>query len=516
MILSDPFRVAMFLVLPGVAMACWTARDARAEDGERSAGALHAPAVHGYIGGPGPFAQAANDVPDEEDALEEEEVEDEPAPGTPSAPPSSGPASRDSLFGLDKPAVAAQTGPRLGGFVDALAAYSYGDPGHWSRGVARLQVVGQGQFAPDVKWKASGRVDVDPVYLWSDFYPDRVKRDQRIDFFWRENYIDVSRDNWALRVGAQQIVWGEVVGLFFADVVSARDMREFLLPSFDIIRIPQWAARAEYFLAGDSKLEIVWIPVPVFDKIGRPGSDFYPVRLPAPLPEELANVFRDPVRPHRDWDNGNFGIRAGTLLSGWDVSAFYYRSFSTQPTFYRIPGDDPAQPFVFEARYDRIWQAGATVTKDLGVTVARAEAVYTHGQGFTSNDPFVAQGVEKRNAVDYIVGFEFVLPSDTRINVQGYQRFYPGGGEGDLALHADGVGASLLVSTKLTRDLEPQLLWIRNLRHGDSMIRPRITWTAAPNVAIAFGADIFTGPADTLFGRFANRDRVYTEVRFDF
>src|SRR5438552_18614413 len=152
--------------------------------------------------------------------------------------------------------------------------------------MARLQLSGQGGVADSFKWKVGGRVDVDPVYFSSGFYLDAVKRDQRVDFFHGENYVDFSAADWDFRLGAQQIVWVEVVGLFFADVVSARDMREFLLPSFDIMRIPQTAARAEYF-AGDTHLELIWIPIPAFDKIGKPGSDFYPVRLPSPTPSEI-------------------------------------------------------------------------------------------------------------------------------------------------------------------------------------------------------------------------------------
>ena len=118
---------------------------------------------------------------------------------------------------------------------------------------------------------------------------------------------------------------GEVVGLFFADVVSAHDMREFLLPSFDVICIPQGAARAEYF-AGDSHVELIWIPVPTFDRVGKPGADFYPAPLPSPTPPEVAALFRDPERPDRKLGNSNYGLRANTLVSGLDVAAFYYRS----------------------------------------------------------------------------------------------------------------------------------------------------------------------------------------------
>jgi uncharacterized protein DUF1302 len=408
----------------------------------------------------------------------------------------------------DKPAF------RVGGFVDVLPAYTYAGPAHWSRGVVRLQLAAQGGVDDRMKWKLSGRVDADPVYYSSNFYLDPVKHDQRLDFFYRENYLDFSAGDWDFRLGAQQIIWGEVVGLFFADVVSARDDREFLLPSFDIIRIPQAAARAEY-TKGDSHLELVWIPVPAFDKIGMPGADFYPVSLPSPTPASVADLFHDPVRPTRSLGNSNYGVRANTLAAGWDVAAFYYRSFSTLPTLYRVPSGLADQPFAFEPRYDRIWQVGGTMSKDFDEFVLRAETVYAHGQRYGVTDPGAAEGVATRSTLDYIVSVEFTLPRDTRVNIQGFQRVFFGGG-GDLALKADGFGASLYVTTKLTPTLEPQLLWIQNFKDAGGMIRPRLNWSAAKNTTVGFGLDIFTGSSDGFFGRYNNRDRAYVEVRWDF
>jgi hypothetical protein len=352
-------------------------------------------------------------------------------------------------------------GPRLSGFVDEEIAYTYENPKRWSRAVTRLQLSVEGKLGEEIKYKLGGRVDVDPVYYESSFYLDPVKRDQRFSAFWRENYLDFSAGDWAFRVGAQNIIWGEVAGLFFADVVSARDLREFLLPSFDIIRIPQWAVRTEYF-AGDSHFELVWIPVPSFDNIGKPGADFYPVPLSAKPTANEASLFLDPQKPERGAGNGNYGVRAGTLIDGWDLSAFYYRSYSASPTFYRVASTSGPAPFVFAPRYDRIWQVGSTVTKDLGSVVLRAEAVYAGGQRFASVDPAAPQGVVDRNTLDWIVSGE-----------------HPFGG-------------------------------------GGAMIRPRLAWLPAPNVSIALGADIFNGDRDGLFGRYANKDRAYTEVRYSF
>jgi hypothetical protein len=404
---------------------------------------------------------------------------------------------------------------RFGGFLDGLPAYTYASPAHWSRAVARLQLTAQGKFGDEVKWKLGARVDADPVYSGSGFYLEPVKHDQRLDFFYRENYIDFPAGDWDFRIGAQQIVWGEVVGLFFADVVSAKDEREFLLPGFDIIRIPQAAARAEY-TAGDSHLELVWIPIPVFDKIGKPGADFYPAPLPSPTPSQVAGLFQDPVKPSRQLSNSSYGLKASALVAGWDLAAFYYRSFSAAPTFYRLASGLADQPFTFQPRYDRIWQAGTTLSKDFSDFVLRGEAVYTHGLGYSVTDPNAPQGVVTRATLDYILSAEFALPGDTRLNVQAFQRVFFGGSVADFVVKNDGFGASILVSTKLTSTLEPQLLWIQSFKDAGGLIRPRLNWSAAKNTTVGFGLDIFTGPSSGFFGRFNNRDRAYAEVRYDF
>lgn len=407
-------------------------------------------------------------------------------------------------------------GPRITGFVDGSYAYTVDAPRRWSRAVTRLQASVEGKLGEDVKYKLGGRLDVDPVYYASDFYLDPVKRDQRFSAFWRENYLDFSAGDLALRLGAQHIIWGEVAGLFFADVVSARDLREFLLPSFDIIRIPQWAARAEYF-AGDAHLELVWIPRPSFDDIGKPGADFFPAPLSDRPTAGEAALFLEPLKPSRSLRNGNYGVRAGTLIDGWDVAAFYYRSTSAAPTFYRVPSATGPAPFALQPRYDRIWQAGATLTKDFGGFVLRSEAVYAGGQNFASADPAAPEGVVARNTLDWIVSAERPFEGiDGRINVQVFQRVYFGGGADAVALDSGDWGASLLVSAKVGGRLEPSLQWIQTFGGGGALIRPKLTWTPRGDFALAVGLDVFNGSRDGLFGRFANKDRAYLEARYSF
>jgi len=132
------------------------------------------------------------------------------------------------------------------GHFQTAAAYNVDHPGRWSKIKNTLALALERELTDDLKLKISGRFSYDGAYDASNHYPERVRRDQRFDGMFHETYLDVGLDDWNIRLGRQNITWGEVVGLFFADVVSAKDLREHLVPEFDYSRIPQWASRAEY------------------------------------------------------------------------------------------------------------------------------------------------------------------------------------------------------------------------------------------------------------------------------
>jgi hypothetical protein len=433
------------------------------------------------------------------------------------------PLSRGELFGTTKDGVTNQkdatakeksTPKRMPvrGFSEFDPAYDYRSPAHWSRAVIRTQVEALGELSPNLKWKASARVDADPVYAWGHFYNDQVKEDQRLDLLIRETYLDTSVADWDLRLGRQHVVWGEVVGLFFADVVSAKDLRDFILPDFDIIRIPQWAARGEYF-KGDSHLELIWIPVPSYNDIGKPGSEFYP--FPTIVTPGFQQQFLGEEKPSNGLSDSNYGVRASTLAKGWDIGAFFYKSVSAAPTFYRQVVTTPSPTLQFTPRHDRIWQAGGTITKDFRSVVLRAETVYTANKNYEVTRISQPDGVVKQNTLDYILSLDFVPFRDSRLNVQGFQRIYFDH-DPDIIYDRIESGVSLLFSTKVTPKWEPEFLIIQSLNRNDRMMRPRVHWYPQANWRMTFGVDIFVGPPLGDFGRFTDRDRVYAEARYSF
>lgn len=420
----------------------------------------------------------------------------------------------DGLLSLT-PATDKPEGLKLRGFIQQETAYTYAAPGHFSTAVFRAHVGSSGQWSSNLKWKASIRAEVDPVYAWLDHYPDPVRNNQRLYGIIGETYLDTSAKGWDFRIGRQNIVWGEMVGLFFADVVTAKDLSHFILPSFDVLRIPQWAARAEYFLK-DSHLEFIWIPYTSFDRIGKPGAEFYPFQVPAPA--GFTNQFRDEVIPGRTIADSNYGARISTLVKGWDLSAFHYRSMDSSATFYRdiAPTSPTTGTIIYTPIHDRIAQTGGTLSKDLGdAGILKAELVFTSGRNFNVTRATQANGVVQKDTIDYAVGIDYTLPADARLNVQVFQRMFFGH-DADQLQDAFETGVTALYNRKLAPKLEGEILWIQSVNRWENLVRPRVTWRPEANWRVSAGIDVFNGPVTGVIGRYRDRDRMYVETRYDF
>ena len=458
------------------------------------------------------------------DALFDDDDEEPPKAGVPveKQADETKAKSRDTLFDDDDDALlksgekalkkeySSASGTK--GFVQFNIARTYQSPVHWSQMMTRVGLSSQGNFGDGIQWKLGARADYDAVFSLTDFYPSAVANDQRFNLFLLENYLDIGAGDWDFRLGKQNIVWGEMVGIFVADVVSARNMLDFILPTFDLIRIPQWAARAEYF-KDDFHAELLWIPVASYNDVGVPGAEFFPFD-PPPIPG-VDTLFRNQKYPSRTLSNTNYGVRLSTLKNGWDLSGFAYSSMDIEPTFYRQIAIAPQPTFIYQARHDRINQFGGTLAKDFGSVVLKGEAVYTRGRQFYLAEPTNVNGLVPQNALDWALGLDFNLQPETRFNVQFFQRDFFNY-DPNLISDKHESGYSLFVNHKLNDRLEAQVTWISSFNQTDWLFRPRVMWNFEKNWLFAAGVDVFKGPPDGLFGRFEAKDRVYSELRYSF
>jgi hypothetical protein len=277
--------------------------------------------------------------------------------------PTPEPTSKDGLFGATAEA-GDKTGVKFSGSFEGLGAYTYADPTHWSRGVGRLTLAAQGAFSESVKWKVGGRVDGDIVYATSNFYLSPVKRNQQASAFWGENYIDVSAGSWDFRIGAQQIIWGEVIGLSSPMSYQRATSVSFYCRASTLSGFRNGRRGREYF-AGDTHVEFIWIPVPHMIGSASQAATSIPRRChrrrrPASPRSFSTRIIRIAISVTRTTACAQTRLCPAGILPPSIIGGM-----SSQPTFYRLPAS-PGQPFAFQPRFDRIWQVGGTMSKDLG------------------------------------------------------------------------------------------------------------------------------------------------------
>ena len=402
----------------------------------------------------------------------------------------------------------------LFGSYQLEGAYTTAAPAHGSKFKSLIEAGATGAPAEGIRWKLSGRFWYDAIYDATRFYPPRVREDARLFYDVRETYLDVSLGDFDIRAGRQQIVWGEVVGLFFADVVSARELQEFLARDLDFIRIPQWALRLEW-TRGDLHLEAIGIPYMTYDRIGVPGGDFFP--SPPPPPAGSNQVIRDERIPPHTLANGSYGARASLTAGGLDTSLFYYDSVDVSPAFSRtiLPGLVPT--FVYTPDHARIRQGGLTLARDLGAVVLKTEAIYTSGRRLPVTRLSDADGLVAQNMVDAVVAVEYPFAAGARINAQLFTRGIFDRDPDLFAAPGFDPGGSVDVSAKAFDDrLEAEVLGVTSFKDQGWMTRFHVMWNLRKNLRLGIGADAFGGPQTGFFGRYKQSKRYVGELRYTF
>jgi hypothetical protein len=411
-------------------------------------------------------------------------------------------------------------GLRVRGRLAEEFAYRLHDPGDVSKLRTTGWLEGKYAFSEAVSLRVAVRAWYDAVFDATDRYPANVERDQKTELDLREALLSVSRGDLDVRLGRQQIVWGEAISSFVTDVVNPRDLREFILPDFSELRIPIWALDFTYRLGPGLSFEGVWTPDARISKLPKPGAEFQF----APPAYRFSNpVIRLPDNPDEfSVARSEGGFRLSALMRGWDLSLIYYDAADKIPVFFQRRLPQPLGPDVIalEPRHPRVHIVGATLAKSLEPVVIRSEVALTIGKHYETTNPLDADGVVRRDTLDYLVSVDYTFFSKVDTTLQLSQKILTGSATN---LSRGGVeaqvttSAALRVTTGFFDDtLNPTLLFVVNANRADYRVSPRIDWLASGAVTLSVGADIFEGPRRTLYGQFDRNDRVYVTTTWRF
>ncbi len=329
----------------------------------------------------------------------------------------------------------------------------------------------------------------------------------------REAYLDIYFNSVDLRIGQQQIIWGKADGVFITDIVSPKDLREFLLPDFDEIRMGVTGIKADYYI-GDNTFELVWLPT----------------FTPTLWPEEGSIWLPTPEFPVKTViDHSKEGVKASlknsevfakfsalTALADFELIGGY--AWDDDPTMHVIKQIDPTthrlSGLTVYPQHHRLAIGGGSFSTTLGPFVLRGEGAYYNGKYFNTADPMAKESVIKKDYLHYLLGLDYTI-FDIHLSGQFIQQAildYDDYIEND---QYSNMATFLADRNFLNETLNLSFFMYYDFNNKASLIRPKLIYDLADGFEILVGANIFTGTKG-MFGQYNDNDMVYAKIKYSF
>ncbi|MSR14376.1 MAG: hypothetical protein EXR86_07395 [Gammaproteobacteria bacterium] len=195
-----------------------------------------------------------------------------------------------------------------------------------------------------------GRSVYDSIYDIRQSYHDAFENGDdhpgEIEIKAREAFVDLLLPPFSLRLGKQQVVWGETDNFRALDVINPLDLSwHWSWESWEDIRIPLWMARGVYDIGkfgpfDESFFEAVWIPWDVQSNIvstdpRRPwaftGTGLNETANSAIVNGQILNLDLkvNDSSPGRRFENGQGGFRFKAIWGEIEFSLNYFYGFAT-------------------------------------------------------------------------------------------------------------------------------------------------------------------------------------------
>lgn len=353
----------------------------------------------------------------------------------------------------------------------------------------------------------------DAVYDVEDDIEVEDEDDYRAHIDLREAFVDLTFEKFDLRLGKQQVIWGQTDGFRVLDTVNPLDSKEFVLSDFLDSKIALWMAKFEYYFSMDFSLQALIIPEMQFVEPAQAGSE-YELNV-IDIPPGLQPIINDTKEPHESFENTEYGLMFKGFYDGWDFTLNYLYSWDDVPVI-KQSLDAEARILTISPEHERVNIVGGSFANVFWDTVVRGEFAAKIGKYFSVDDLSDSDMVVKKTLLSYALAFEREL-LDISWLLQLLQ---------DTILDYDDTLTHDQVDTRITlrnskdfmnETLEVVLFTVYGVNESEYVLRPSVEYKITDSTKVTVGVDLFEGgDDDTFFGQFDDKDRLYVEFKYSF
>ncbi len=241
----------------------------------------------------------------------------------------------------------------------------------------------------------------------------------------RELYLDFYADKIDVRIGKQQIIWGQADGVFITDIVSPKNVSDFLLWDFNEIRIGVNAIKVNYYPSDSHDIEFVWIPTFTPTIAPENGSIWSPT-IVAPVPVVL-DYSQKEIKS--SIQNSEFFMRYSIQKSSVDLQFIAGYTWDDDPSLHSTMEFDidpvTLQPIatnlLVTPKHHRLSIAGINFSTSLKDFIIRGESAFYKNKYFQSTHPSATDALLKKDYLNYVLGVDRTF-GDWKISGQFIQK----------------------------------------------------------------------------------------------
>ena len=331
----------------------------------------------------------------------------------------------------------------------------------------------------------------------------------------RELYLTYFYRSHTIKLGKQQVAWGETDGIRILDIINPLDFREFLLKDAEDIRIPIWMLNYAVDV-GFAQFQVLVVPD---NTTSFPSTSDYMTTSPISSPAFVSrgesgrvtsmNV-SDPASGVDDWDRA---VNVSFSTGFGDFSVVYINQLHDIPV---VDAKYVGNQIYTDQFFYRRNVGGISYSNAFSSWVLRSELAYSDAQYVYLDRPNQAGGLVKRKAFDYAIALDWSGLEDTTVTVQLSQGVLSGRG---AAVTRDKVESNIALVWDqyfVNQTYQLRLLSLQNLNRQDNMTTIDFNWLYRDDFTISIGFDSFSGDRLGTLGQHGDADRLHIAIEYTF
>lgn len=347
----------------------------------------------------------------------------------------------------------------------------------------------------------------------------------------KEMYLAFARGELELRAGIQRFSWGRLDEYPVNDLLNPWDYSQFLRRPLEDrkIGIPSLSASLS---SGDWSLDAVWAPIMVPCRLPRPGERWSPDTVFSSLARNpyLEVAPAEPDLPARTLENGSFGLRlrhSGDLE--WALNLFH--GYDSRPVFRTtalvvapLPGRLLVDPG-YVPDFHQLTSIGADAAAVVGDWSLRGEVAFAFDRHFNTRQELwgypagLQPGIHHlrpnqhaSDTLEYGIGADYRIMEDLLLTAQAQQTAIL---DRPDTLYDRSFETLLWFNVRawwMNQKLETNLNLAWNPEHGDMMAKADAWYVLTDAWKAGMTLVCFSGPSQSLFGRYSGNDQLEAEV----